>query len=606
MRKISALLLFVIILSGCTLVDFETNSQIKYGLLVLNHTDIAENSVIPLRGEWLFFTHELLSTKEIEKRVKTSNVDKEYLTSTWNDPVGSVKGYATYALYLQIPKDQIGHTFALSTRFQSSAYTLLVDGVLISSSGSVGTSKDTSAPSMIPRIGYFVPNAEKILVVLQVSNFEDIVGQASEEILFGQANAIVNYHSDRQAALLFMNGSVIIIGIYHIIIFLYRKTERPFLYFGLLSLFIAMRSLFVGPLLLQMQFSHLSWFLLKRIEHTLIYGSVLTYIAFISRLFPREAGKKTVYIVMAIIMPLLLLTWVTPPSFFKPLFFDVFPLVFILMFCITIILVKALINKRPTALMNLIANLLFFTTVVNDYLFAKGLIDTLMLSIYGFFFYVILQAFNLSRNYARNFYESELLGKKLMILNTSLDKKIHERTYELQLKNEQLKQLTELDGLTGINNRRYFEDRLPICFRESYKDKWPLTILMIDIDEFKKYNDTYGHLKGDDLICHTVNIMKDIVADRGVISRYGGEEFAIVIREMGEVEARVLAEKIRSSVENSKFEHKGRSDTQIATISIGGTTTFMHSFESVSDFVEAADQALYQSKNNGRNQTNFL
>lgn len=174
------------------------------------------------------------------------------------------------------------------------------------------------------------------------------------------------------------------------------------------------------------------------------------------------------------------------------------------------------------------------------------------------------------------------------------------------MKNEQLKQLTELDGLTGINNRRYFEDRLPICFHESYKDKWPLTILMIDIDEFKKYNDTYGHLKGDDLICHTVNIMKDIVADRGVISRYGGEEFAIVIREMGEVEARVLAEKIRSSVENSKFEHKGRSDTQIATISIGGTTTFMHSFESVSDFIEAADQALYQSKNNGRNQTNFL
>ncbi|ETT87318.1 diguanylate cyclase [Viridibacillus sp. FSL R5-0477] len=606
MRKISALILFVFILSGCTLVDYETNSQIKYGLLVINQTDIAESSIIPLRGEWLFFTHELLSNREIEKRIITSNVDKEYLPRTWNDSLRNITDYATFALYLKIPKEQIGHTFALSTRFQSSAYTLLVDGMPISTSGSVGTSKDTSAPSMTPKIGYFVPNSDKILVVLQVSNFEDNVGGPSEEILFGRANAIVNYHSDRQAALLFMNGSIIIIGIYHIIIFLYRKTERPFLYFGLLSLFIAVRSLFVGPMLLQMQFSHLSWFLLKRIEHTLIYGSVLVYIGFISRLFPREAGKKIVYIVIAIIMPLLLLTWVTPPSFFKSLFFDIFPLAFILMIFITIILVKAFVNKRPTALMNLIANLLFFITVVNDYLFAKGLIDTLMLSIYGFFFYVILQAFNLSRNYAKNFHESELLSKELMTLNTSLDKKIHERTYELQLKNERLKQLTELDGLTGINNRRYFEDRLPICFRKSYKDKWPLTILMIDIDEFKKYNDTYGHLKGDDLICHTVNIMKDIVADRGVISRYGGEEFAIVIRDMGEGEARILAEKIRSSVENAKFEHKGRSDIQFATISIGGTTTFMHSFESVSDFIEAADQALYQSKNSGRNQTNFL
>ncbi|MGE7918711.1 sensor domain-containing diguanylate cyclase [Viridibacillus sp. NPDC093762] len=606
MRKISALLLFVFILSGCTLVNFETNAQIKHGLLVLNHTDIAESSVIPLRGEWLFFTHELLSNREIEKRMKTSNVDKEYLSSTWNDPLRNIKDYATFALYVKIPKEQIGHTFAISTRFQSSAYTLFVDGIPISSSGSVGTSKDTSAPSMTPRIGYFVPNSEKVLVVLQVSNFEDSVGGPSEEILFGQADAIVNYHSDRQAALLFMNGSIIIIGIYHIIVFLYRKAERSVLYFGLLSLFIAVRSLFVGPMLLQMQFSHLSWFLLKRIEHTLIYGSVLIYIAFISQLFPREAGKKTVYIVMAIIMPLLILTWVTPPSFFKPLFFDVFFLAFILMIFIIIILVKAFVNKRPTALMNLVANLLFFITVVNDYLFAKGLIDTLMLSTYGFFFYVILQAFNLSRNYARNFHETELLGKELMTLNTSLDKKIHERTYELQVKNEQLKQLTELDGLTGINNRRYFEDRLPMRFQESYKDKWPLTLLMIDIDEFKKYNDTYGHLKGDDLICQTVNIIKDVMADQGVISRYGGEEFAIVIREMGEVEARVLAEKIRSSVENAKFEHNGRSDLRFVTISIGGTTTFMHSFETVSDFIEAADQALYQSKNNGRNQTNFL
>lgn len=223
MRKISALILFVFILSGCTLVDYETNSQIKYGLLVINQTDIAESSIIPLRGEWLFFTHELLSNREIEKRIITSNVDKEYLPRTWNDSLRNITDYATFALYLKIPKEQIGHTFALSTRFQSSAYTLLVDGMPISTSGSVGTSKDTSAPSMTPKIGYFVPNSDKILVVLQVSNFEDNVGGPSEEILFGRANAIVNYHSDRQAALLFMNGSIIIIGIYHIIIFYIGK-----------------------------------------------------------------------------------------------------------------------------------------------------------------------------------------------------------------------------------------------------------------------------------------------------------------------------------------------------------------------------------------------
>ncbi|MGE7622197.1 sensor domain-containing diguanylate cyclase [Viridibacillus sp. NPDC096237] len=607
MRKISVLLLlFVFILSGCSLIDYETNYHMKNGLLVLKNADLTESTVIPLRGEWLFFTQEILSNKEIERRVKTSNLDKGYLPSTWNDQLGSDNGYGTFAFYLQIPKEQVSYTFALSTDFQSSAYTLFVDGRVISSSGSVGTSKDTSTPSITPRIGYFIPNSEKILVVLQVSDFEDIVGGPSKDILFGQANALVNYHLDQQAALLFMNGSVIIIGIYHIIVFFYRKTERPFLYFGLLSLFIVTHSLFLGPMLLQMQFSYLSWFLLKKIEYSLIYGAVLLYMVFIYRLFPKEAGKKTVYIVMAITMPLLLLIWVTPPSFFIPLFFAVFPLAFILMIFITIILVRAVVNKRPTSLMNLIANLLFFITVLNDYLFAKGLIDTLMLSIFGFFFYVILQAFNLSRNYAKKFHESELLSNELMTLNTSLDEKIHERTLELQKKNERLKQLTELDGLTGINNRRYFDDRLPICFRESYKDKWPLTLLMIDIDEFKKYNDTYGHLKGDDLICHTVNIMKDIVAEKGVICRYGGEEFAIIISKMDEGEAMILAEKIRSSVENAKFEHKGRSDMNFATISIGGTTTSMHLFEIVSAFIETADQALYKSKNNGRNQTNFL
>ncbi|MBK3495490.1 diguanylate cyclase [Viridibacillus sp. YIM B01967] len=606
MRNIRALLLFVFILSGCAFVDYKTDYHIQDGLLVINNKNLIEKSVIPLRGEWLFFSKELLTSKEIEKRTRESNVKMADLPSTWNDQLGSADGFATYALRIQIPKEKIGHTLALSTRFQSSAYTLFVDDMRISSNGFVGTSKDSTTPVMAPRIGYFIPKSDAVLVILHVSNFANVVGGANQEILFGQANAIVNYNVDQQTALLFMNGSIIIIGIYHIVVFLYRKKERPFLYFGLLSLFIAGRSLFVGPMFLQMQFSQLSWFLLMRIEDTLIYISVLLYMAFIYRLFPKETSKKPVYIVTAMILPSVLLTWVTSPGFFKSLFFCVFPLTFILMFYVVFILMKAILNKRPTALLNFIANLLFCFTVINDYLFEKGVIETFIMTIYGFFIYVVLQAFNLSRSYAQKFHESELLSKELIVLNTSLDEKIHERTLELQDKNERLKQLTELDGLTGINNRRYFNDHLPICFRESYVEKWSLTLLMIDIDEFKKYNDTYGHLKGDDLICYIVNIMRDIVADRGVISRYGGEEFAIVLRKMDQDEARGLAEKIRSSVENAQLEHKGRSDPHFATISIGGTTTYMHLYKSVSAFVETADRALYESKNNGRNQVTFL
>jgi two-component system chemotaxis family response regulator WspR len=167
--------------------------------------------------------------------------------------------------------------------------------------------------------------------------------------------------------------------------------------------------------------------------------------------------------------------------------------------------------------------------------------------------------------------------------------------------NLELQRLTNSDGLTGLGNRRCLDDYLSAEWKRAARDKSPLGFLMIDVDSFKSYNDTYGHVAGDDvlkLVARAVESCLNRPAD--LAARFGGEEFAVVLPSTSAAGLRILGEKIRLAVETLAIPHTG-SDAKCVTISVGGVTQVPQPGEDVKQLIEAADLALYRAKRDGRN-----
>ena len=154
------------------------------------------------------------------------------------------------------------------------------------------------------------------------------------------------------------------------------------------------------------------------------------------------------------------------------------------------------------------------------------------------------------------------------------------------------------DGLTGIYIRRYFDETLERAYRAGRATGRGFGLLMVDIDHFKKVNDNYGHQTGDEALRTVAGILKDLVRDEDVLARYGGEEFAIIITRANEPTTRRIAERVRSTVENTAVETEQH--TLHITVSVGAAV-FSEDHKSPEALVEASDQALYRAKETGRN-----
>lgn len=172
---------------------------------------------------------------------------------------------------------------------------------------------------------------------------------------------------------------------------------------------------------------------------------------------------------------------------------------------------------------------------------------------------------------------------------------------ELKRQKELLKTLSYQDGLTGIANRRYFDDTLIREHRRCRRAGDPLSALMIDIDYFKRYNDIYGHLTGDDCLKLVVNTMQaQLGRASDLLARYGGEEFVCILPEAGMAQAKKVAENMRRAVIEQQIPHEAGIDG-LVTISIGVTSGLPIEGVDARKFLMQADHCLYQAKASGRN-----
>lgn len=169
-----------------------------------------------------------------------------------------------------------------------------------------------------------------------------------------------------------------------------------------------------------------------------------------------------------------------------------------------------------------------------------------------------------------------------------------------------IKKLSITDGLTNIFNRRYFNDIFPQFIKNSYEKNELLNFMLLDIDFFKQYNDTYGHVKGDEVLIKIATCIKnDLKRGNDYCFRLGGEEFGIIFEAKSNIQAIHFAQKIRTKIQNLKILHKNSTISKYVTLSIGLVSTHVKQTTTQSELYQKADAKLYEAKNTGRNKISY-
>lgn len=167
-----------------------------------------------------------------------------------------------------------------------------------------------------------------------------------------------------------------------------------------------------------------------------------------------------------------------------------------------------------------------------------------------------------------------------------------------------LEELAVVDDMTGLSNRRYFNERLRIEWKLAQRLNHPLSLIMIDVDYFKQFNDTYGHQKGDDCLKAVADeIQKSVFRGTEAVCRYGGEEFCVLLPAIDIEGAYIIAERVRENIEKLSLSHETSNASDWVTLSCGVSTISPKQGEEASQLVALADEALYKSKAQGRNKT---
>ena len=173
---------------------------------------------------------------------------------------------------------------------------------------------------------------------------------------------------------------------------------------------------------------------------------------------------------------------------------------------------------------------------------------------------------------------------------------------ELQEKNIQLQLLSSLDGLTGIPNRRHFNETLDLEWTRLAREQQPLSLVLLDVDHFKRFNDTYGHVVGDRCLKRVAGALaSQLKRPADLAARYGGEEFAAILPGTALEGARHIAEAMRATVQGLEIEHAASPIASVVTISLGVSSVVPAPGCNIVDLIQAADRGLYRAKQTGRN-----
>lgn len=527
------------------------------GMLDLSDWDFASLGRVRLDGEWEFYWNELLSPEDFETGSAPEPTGFIELPGAWNgypSPEGPLPGdgYATYRLTVKLPRN--AGLMAIKIPSPSTAHKVWADDELIAKSGVVGRSREEMTPQYRPLVAHFHPHGDVLHLTIQVSNFHHRKGGLRESLELGLGTQMDQQNERALAVEMLLFGGILVTSVYHLGLYLLYREDRSILYFGLFTLLMALRAFLVGSVPLTKFFPDFDWELETKLEYLTAYVGVPLVGVFFNSLYPREITDRGVGVLTSVGAAFSLLVLLTPARVFShslPFYSAVQVLATLYYLCG---IVRAALNKRVGATYLLLGAPLIVATTINDALYVNQIVNVGDLTPAGVFVLILIQSFILAQKF------------------------------------RQTHELASTDPLTGVFNRNFLHMELERQLRSAHQNGQPIAIVIIDLDNYKIYNDTHGHLRGDELLSDIAQCLKEGVRKSDIVARFGGDEFIMVLPGVHKEEAEQLMRRLADNLQAQVLR-----DTRVVGLS-WGIATYPNDGNSIDELLNKADKELYRMK----------
>jgi len=426
--------------------------QSEEGILDLTQTHVSNNPV-KLQGEWEFYWQELLSPEDIQihsasdgNRDRWISIPNSWLDYRLDDQQLSGTGFATFRVVIELSEQDKNERLALRIPTIFHSYNLWVNGELLAEVGVVGQDKSSVTPHLATKLVFFQPENDRVELVMQVANFHHKRGGITKYIELGGSDVLTVRTNLKIAAEMFITASLLVIGVYHLLLFGLRRKDRAPLYFGLFTLLFGIRSLLVGELLITKLWPTVPWGLQFKIEYLILCSSGYLITMYFDSIFPNYVSRwfhNGTRIVTGLFCFVIV---VTPALLYTKILLIIGVMVVLHMLYLMIGLVKAAMWRMEGALIFLLVSMVALVTVVNDFLYYNEWSRIGNTSPLGLLVFTIAQMILLSSRFTmaasneeRITSELQNANNKLTEMNMNLERIVEERTHALSAAHDDLR-----------------------------------------------------------------------------------------------------------------------------------------------------------------------
>ncbi len=583
------LTLLIVLMALCACAPQTTSVQPKVvqGVLDLRNWDFSRDGPVKLDGDWAFYWDK--SMRSLEPEAKAQEFIR--VPGAWLEHHPAI-GKAVYRV--RILTSATTEVLGIKLYEFPQSYRLYVNNQFLIENGKYSEIPGRNNRSLMRPFVVFANSSSTIdLSIEAVNSLESEQPGPRRSIILGLEPSVRQVQDGQLTSDMLTTGVLLIMGAYHLGLYLQRRRETGSLLFGLLCLIMIFRISVTEEHYLQKFIPNVPGNLEHFFDVFSFFILVPAFAWIFQNFFEKDFNKRILHLIFGAFLVIGGLYVLTTAE----IFFNAY-LVFTLLVGIYFIYVLLLGVKfrRSGSGVFLAGFLIFMATGIWDILSFSNIVRAIYVSQIGFVCFIFSQAYVLSMRFNQALHMSE-------DLTVNLEGLVKERTQALEESNQKLSVLNITDALTGIANRRHFDEVLQLEWNRALRDQTPLALLILDIDHFKAYNDFYGHLGGDACLKTVAGVLSTHVRRAGdTLARYGGEEFVILLAKCNTQEALELAEHLRHAVEARAIAHQ-KSNIGHVSISIGVTSLIPSQTTSADQLVKIADQALYRAKDLGRNQT---